>query len=240
MAVKCAPCNRTFGSKGALEQHVQDAPAHAHSFDCTPCNRSFGSERALEQHSRDSPAHATSFKCTHGGGAFGSDEALEQHLRDRPAHAPSIHCVLCNRSFNSEEALQQHLRDSPAHARSFKCNPCDRSFGGGDALQQHLRDSPAHQRTAVTPLDAFFRSFPTFDYDPLLPPATSYACLRGNQAWQRGDAASNDAWNRYQEALEAELQMWSGAEDDLTAWHVLCRAIGVDPLPETCARCEEV
>ncbi len=30
-----------------------------------------------------------------------------------------------------------------------------------------------------------------------------------------------------------------GAEDDLTAWHVLCRAIGVEPLPKTCEKCEE-
>jgi hypothetical protein len=34
--------------------------------------------------------------------------------------------------------------------------------------------------------------------------------------------------------------MWYGAENDLTAWHALCRAIGVEPLPKTCAQCEEV
>jgi hypothetical protein len=34
--------------------------------------------------------------------------------------------------------------------------------------------------------------------------------------------------------------MWYGAENDLTAWHVLCRAIGVEPLPKTCEQCEEV
>jgi hypothetical protein len=31
-----------------------------------------------------------------------------------------------------------------------------------------------------------------------------------------------------------------GAEDDLTAWHALCRAISVEPLPQTCEQCEEV
>jgi hypothetical protein len=34
--------------------------------------------------------------------------------------------------------------------------------------------------------------------------------------------------------------MWYGAENDLTAWHALCRAIGVEPLPKTCEQCEEV
>jgi hypothetical protein len=28
--------------------------------------------------------------------------------------------------------------------------------------------------------------------------------------------------------------------EDLTAWHALCRAIGVEPLPKTCEQCEEV
>ncbi|KAH8655652.1 hypothetical protein BX600DRAFT_470062 [Xylariales sp. PMI_506] len=42
-----------------------------------------------------------------------------------------------------------------------------------------------------------------------------------------------------QAALEKELHMWYGAENDLVAWHALCRAIGTEPLPETCEQCEE-
>ena len=44
----------------------------------------------------------------------------------------------------------------------------------------------------------------------------------------------------YQDALQCELYLWYGAENDLTAWHALCRAIGVEPLPKTCELCEEV
>jgi hypothetical protein len=89
-------------------------------------------------------------------------------------------------------------------------------------------------------LDTFFRSFPTFDYDPSLPPARSYANLREQQGWRRGEIESEIAWNKYQDALGRELRMWYGAEDDLTAWHALCRAIGVGPLPATCEQCEKV
>jgi Zinc-finger double-stranded RNA-binding/Zinc-finger of C2H2 type len=110
--------------------------------------------------------------------SFDSEKALQQHLRDSPAHAPSFECETCDRSFGSEEALEQHLRDSPVHAPSFDCETCDRSFGSEEALEQHLRDSLGHQQVPETPLDVFFRSFPTFDYDPSLPPATSYAYLR--------------------------------------------------------------
>ncbi|KAH8647544.1 hypothetical protein BGZ60DRAFT_474435 [Tricladium varicosporioides] len=147
----------------------------------------------------------------------------------------SPRCVPCNRPFDT-------------YAPSFDCNDCDRSFDSGEALQQHLRDSPAHQQLrdsrtyqqdTETPLDAFFRSFQTFDYDPSLSLATSYIKLQRHEGWRRGSPASDDAWNRYQDALQSELHMWYGAENNLTAWHALCRAIGVEPLPKTCEQCEE-
>ena len=238
MGCRCVLCDRTFDTNEALQQHKRDVSAHA--FDCATCDRHFGSEEALDQHLRDSPAHAPAFDCESCNRSFGSEEALDQHLRDSPAHAPSFNCESCNRPFGSEEALNQHLQDSPAHASSFDCEICDRSFGSDKALEQHLRNSRIHQQDPNTPLDLFFRSFPTFNYDPTLSPAASYGSLGEHQGWRRGDAASQDAWNRYQDALESELRMWYGAESDLAAWHALCRAIGVKPLPQTCEQCEEV
>ncbi|PMD11979.1 hypothetical protein NA56DRAFT_713655 [Hyaloscypha hepaticicola] len=44
-----------------------------------------------------------------------------------------------------------------------------------------------------------------FEYDPSLLPVTSYANLQGHEGWRRGSAASDDAWNRYQDALQSEL-----------------------------------
>jgi uncharacterized C2H2 Zn-finger protein len=240
MSSYCVPCNRTFLSWESLQQHTRDSRAHAPSFDCDECDRAFGSEEALQQHVRNSPAHAPSFDCDDCNRSFRSEEALQQHVSNSPAHAPSFDCDDCDRSFRSEEALQQHVQNSPAHAPSFDCDDYDQIFGSRDAQLQHLQDPGLHQQDAETPLDVFFRSFPTFDYSPSLPPATSYALLKKHEGWRRGEAASDDAWNDYQDALESELHMWYGAEDDLTAWHTLCRAIGVRPLPKTCKQCEEV
>jgi uncharacterized protein YlaI len=169
---------------------------------------------------------------------FANYEALLQHKRDSPMHR--YDCTSCDRHFGNQQALEQHLQDSPAHIRSFECEVCNRSFGSKEALGQHLRDSPIHKQEPETPLDVFFRSFATFVYDHSLPPATSYANLRRHEQWERGDTASDDAWNRYQDALKSELHKWYGAENDMTAWHALCRAIGVEPLPQTCEQCEEV
>ena len=111
---------------------------------------------------------------------------------------------------------------------------------GEEALAQYLRGPRVHQQAPETPLDVFFRSFRTFEYDPSLPPATCYAYLREHEGWRRGEAASDDAWNRYHDALGSGIRMWYGAENNLAAWQALCRAMGVEPLPRTCEQCEEV
>jgi hypothetical protein len=162
-------------------------------------------------------------------------------------------CCLATRTIQNPRRLKARLArskeiwDSPAHAKSFDCNDCNRPFGSKGALEQHKRDSPAHQHAPEpqTPLDIFFHSFPTFKYDPSQPPATSYARLQAHKRWRSGDdasgdAASDDAWNRYQHALEGELYLWYGKEDDLAAWHALCHAVGVEPPPQTCDQCEQV
>lgn len=180
------------------------------------------------------------FRCTICDRLFNSQGALEQHKRESSAHAPSFDCKTCDRSFKSQDALEQHKRDSHVHAPSFACKICDRSYNSQDALEQHKRDSPLHRQDTETPLDVFFRSYPTFNHIPSLPPATSFANLRRHEGWHRDSPESDEAWNNYQDALKSELRMWYGAEDDLTAWHALCRAIGVVPLPQTPAQCEKV
>ncbi len=128
---ECEECDKSFCSQHALQQHL-DSPAHI--FECEECDKSFGSQHSLQQH-LDSPAHV--FACDDCEKSFGSQNALQQHL-DSPAHV--FGCDDCGKSFGSQRALQQHL-DSPVHV--FKCDDCDKSFGSQRALQQHL-DSPIH------------------------------------------------------------------------------------------------
>ncbi|KFY67376.1 hypothetical protein V496_01567 [Pseudogymnoascus sp. VKM F-4515 (FW-2607)] len=126
-------------------------------------------------------------------------------------------CNLCDRPFSNRTALKQHIRDSQAHAH------------------QH-RASPAHA-SLHTPLDKFFQSYSQFEYDPALPPAESYARLKAYYGWRRHGADSDEAWDGYQSALKEELTLWFGAEDDIVAWHALCRAIRIRPLPITPKDC---
>ncbi|KAL5866283.1 hypothetical protein ACKVWL_011565 [Pyricularia oryzae] len=257
--IYCTQCNRNFGNTKDLQNHVQNSLSHraaASSLNCEICNKAFKTEKALQQHTRSSPrSHSSLFTCSICDRSFNSEEVLQQHIRDSPAHnnnqslaqaLPHVEespagCDLCNREFKSDDALQQHIRDSQAHAASFDCVLCNREFNSNEGLQQHLLNSVTHHRRQQqprTPLDQFFLSFTTFEHDPSEPPAASFDRLRRHQGWRRGDADSDDAWDRYQAALESELRMWYDSGNSLAAWHALCRAIGVYPLPQTCEMCE--
>ncbi|PGH00146.1 hypothetical protein GX51_05959 [Blastomyces parvus] len=136
--MECIPCNRRFKSERALEQHIQDSPAHAVSYNCISCNRSFNSGNALEQHTRDS--HPVQYHCNSCNRSFNSENALEQHTRD--SHPVQYNCNSCNRSFNSEGGLEQHIRDlHPAHRQ--KGNKSLRR----SSAQEHIQTSPAHAYT---------------------------------------------------------------------------------------------
>lgn len=193
-------------------------------------------------HLRVSQVHKTFFDCGDCVRSFGSEDALQQHLRQCPAQIAFIQFDPWNQSSNTEGLIKQRQRKTPARQKSsYGCVKCGgRSFKNDEALQQHVRDSPSHQEKAETPLDVFFRSFLTFVYDPTLSPSTSYKQLQKHEGFRRGTRKADDAWDEYQIALQSELKLWFGAEDDLTAWHALCRAIGVDPLPNTPKQCEHV
>lgn len=131
-------------------------------------------------------------------------------------------------------------RLSTTHTPSYKCELCHRSFGSQKALSQHLRYSSAHFQLPKTPLNIFFQSFDGFKFDPNLPPSESYSSLQRFYGWRKGDKDSAGAWDQYQEALTQEFKLWFGAEDDIAAWHSLCRAVRIEPLPRSCLECEKV
>jgi DNA-directed RNA polymerase subunit RPC12/RpoP len=172
--------------------------------------------------------------------SFTTQNALQMHLRDSPVHSGSHKCGICGKSFKSSEALRMHSRDTPGHTQSYSCAPCNRTFISNEALRMHIRDSPAHNLLPDTPLNRFFQSFPTFPYNPNLPPAESYAQLQNFCGWGYNSSESRESWDQYQNALREEFNMWFGSEEDLGSWHALCRAVRINPLPTTLRGCERV
>ncbi|CAG8983212.1 hypothetical protein HYALB_00004040 [Hymenoscyphus albidus] len=96
------------------------------------------------------------------------------------------------------------------------------------------------------PLDSFFGTFIGFLYDVSLPPSDSFRLLRyrggswhhwNPNTYETRNEYENELWERYQAALTSEFNMWFGIEDDIKAWHSLCRAVNIQPLPTTCRAC---
>ncbi|KAI6352147.1 hypothetical protein MCOR25_009532 [Pyricularia grisea] len=169
-----------------------------------------------------------------------SKEHLQGDLEDPPVYQ----CRSCNRDFKTQESLRQHARDSPAHSPSVTCDLCYRTFNTDEALEQHRKHARIHQPESQqprikTPLDEFFLSFEGFEYNPAHPPARSFERLGFHHDWESNSPAYKNARKKYQDALNSELQMWYGSTDDLKAWHTLCRAIGIKPLPESCSQCKK-
>lgn len=100
-------------------------------------------------------------------------------------------------------------------------------------------DNPA-AALRVSPINAFFKSFPSFKFDPTKIPSKSYRLLEKHHGKHSHSSQSKKIWERYQKALTEEFDLWFGSEDDLEAWHALCCAVGISPLPTSCESCEEV
>jgi len=90
------------------------------------------------------------------------------------------------------------------------------------------------------PIDEFFESFPSFKYNPSLTPSISYGDLQKHQKWLPKSPESKESWESYQRALRREFNRWFCAGDELEAWHSLCRAIRINPLPKTPEECKVV
>lgn len=155
-------------------------------------------------------------------------EELRGHRRRPPGPPPKRfwHCPDCSAT-TAIQVKDRHVCPARPDTRENL-----ESGGGMENLSLDDHDE--------SPLNRFFLSYPSFPYQRSLPPAESFHQLQRHQKWRRESAESQEAWDRYQTALKEEFKLWFGAEDDLGAWHALCRAIGIEPLPASCKECEKV
>lgn len=123
---------------------------------------------------------------------------------------------------------------------SWTCPSCDDVF----SMKQKASHSCAGSVPKSSPLDNFFRSYPSFRYNASTPPATSFNFLRNHLAkihkWPRESSERERLWELYQDVITEEFNLLFGVQDDLDAWHLLCRAVRVEPLPTTCKECRSV
>ena len=158
---------------------------------------------------------------SHGPYHLIEDSHIESLIAYVSCFAVSVPCTDASREIAFETSATNHRK---SHKKNTTDSCVDHSLPTLDC----------------SPINQFFTSFPAFNYDPSITPSESYGLLQKHQKWPRKSAENLENWERYQSALRKEFDLWYGSEDDLGAWHSLCRAIGIHPLPTTCESCEEV
>lgn len=133
----CEPCDRNFGSVGALIQHWRESSLHGYC--CLRCEKPFNSLPALKQHVRDSPKHNFCHLCT-SSPDFPSRDELDSH--QETAHH---YCNSCDRCFNTSGQLRDH--DISEHNM---CSVCGDYFQSSSNLKAVSPFEPHHRIPYLT------------------------------------------------------------------------------------------
>jgi len=148
----------------------------------------------------------------------------------------------------ANEAKERKIAESKSTAnrvlQSWTCPSCIAIITFQQKPSHSCSSYDSKNSTIDGPLDSFFHSYRSFHYDASTPPAISFECLQNHlqtrHRWARDDPEREKLWHHYQAALTQEFNLWFGVEDDLDAWHSLCRAVRITPLPTTCELCRSV
>lgn len=128
--------------------------------------------------------------------------------------------------------------------QSWICPSCSAVITSRQRTSHSCSSSDPGPSTNDGPLDKFFHIYHSFRYNASIPPAMSFESLQTHlqkrHKWSRESPESKELWHHYQAALTQEFNLWFGVEDDLDAWHSLCRAVRITPLPTTSELCRSV
>ncbi|EFW99254.1 hypothetical protein CMQ_5675 [Grosmannia clavigera kw1407] len=108
-----------------------------------------------------------------------------------------------------------------------------KTFTKGKRRSKKEEEESTETVASPTPLDRYFSSYAPFPYNSGLSPDESYRALSKYFGWKGKRADRDEAWEGYSRAMYEETRMLFGSENDINAWHHLCRAIGVKDPPAT-------
>ena len=113
-------------------------------FSSSECDRSLGSKQALEQHllgHRPSEEHLICDKCPpEKGKSFASKRRLDAHKK---IHVPSkVECAYCKNKFQTSYNLNRHLKNctknpNKADKEEYPCDYCGTVFSTKTNLTRH-------------------------------------------------------------------------------------------------------
>ncbi|RXW22110.1 hypothetical protein EST38_g3732 [Candolleomyces aberdarensis] len=91
------------------------------------------------------------------------------------------------------------------------------------------------------PLTDFFAQYEGFIYRPSRAPTDEFRRLCQTMHWGREDLEEKEAYTDFGHAIASQFNSMYGEDvDDLSAWQKLCKAIGIDPIPDELEEAREV
>ncbi|KAL8981836.1 MAG: hypothetical protein Q9177_005453 [Variospora cf. flavescens] len=161
-------------------------------------------------------------------------KAHARKLISEPSTALALPVVNCTPSGTSEvnktkdNRIAKSKSTDSRQSRSWTCPSCSVVVKSRQRVSHSCSRSDPKPSTNDGPLDNFFHTYHSFHYDACMPPAISFESLQTylqkRHKWSRKGPECKELWHRYQAALTQEFNLWFGVEDDLDAWHSLCRA----------------
>jgi hypothetical protein len=106
--------------------------------------------------------------------------------------------------------------------------------GGGNRNKPTLEGNENH-------IDEFFAAYPSFNYDPTAPMTREFKRMCKFFGWSDDRRDKRDARDEFRAAMVRDFNSFYGSDvHDILAWHKLCRAVGICPLPEDIRECRKV
>jgi len=109
MSYVCRPCNRSFKTANAYNQHIQNSATHRSEdgeWECEICDRYFATEGALHQHCSNAASHPYCVPCRR---VFLNENNLNHHMHSKTHMSSSIQCPFCKEDFTTASGVTIHL-----------------------------------------------------------------------------------------------------------------------------------
>ncbi|KAL3859090.1 hypothetical protein ACJMK2_009324 [Sinanodonta woodiana] len=130
---KCNQCDKVFGLKGNLKQHMA-LHSNEKPFQCNICGQTFtlkgNMKKHLQLHNGDKR-----FQCKLCEKVFSTKGNLKQHVLNHDGSKP-FGCRICHKAFRIKGNLTKHM--ALHEERPYKCDICFMPFTGEKRLAAHI------------------------------------------------------------------------------------------------------
>jgi len=106
-----------------------------------------------------------------------------------------------------------------------------------------MSDTQSQASVTSAPLETFFAGFAAvgFSYRPATSAQKNFARLCKVSGWVGNSPARESARDGFKDALVQQFNFLYGVDsNDLAAWHNLCKAVGIEPPPDSIDECRKV